>query len=115
MISPQIEAIEQNIQRAKEEVEFGHALERLRTNKDFKRVVLEGYFEDEAVRLVHLKADPAMQNAESQRMIVQQMDAIGSLSFYFNTALHRAKLAAKTIESDEAMRDEILAEELNNG
>ena len=115
MISPSIDAIEQNISQAKAHIEFAAAVERLRSNKDFRKVVLEGYFEREAVRLVHLKGDPNMQSADSQRSIVQQMDAIAAFSAFLNTALHLSALAAKSIADDEEMRDEILAEELSNG
>jgi hypothetical protein len=113
MISQTIDAIERNIEKAKAEVEFGAALERLKANKDFKKVVLEGYFEKEAIRLVHLKADCNMQSPEMQRSIVQQMDAIGSFSEFLNVRLQRAGMATKQIEADEETRDEILAEELN--
>lgn len=115
MSSQEIQAIEQNIQAAKTRLEFGAALERLQSNRDFRRVIEEGYFRDEAVRLVHLKADPNMQTEESQRSIVQQMDAIGSLSQYFVTVRQLAGMAARSIEGDEAMLEEIRAEEVRNG
>lgn len=110
-----IEAIDRNIRQARTALEEGNALERLRDNKDFKKVVLEGYFKDEAVRLVHLKADPSMQSDASQKSIVAQIDAIGSFSSYLTQTLQRGVMAGKQIESDEATREEILAEELSNG
>jgi len=74
-------------------------------------IISEGYFEKEAIRLVHLKGDPSMQSAEYQVNIVKQMDAISALNQYFQTVFHRASLAEKAIESDEEARNEILAEE----
>ena len=109
-----IEAIERNIKQARIAVEESNALERLRNNKDFKKVILEGYFKEEAIRLVHLKADPSMQSLDSQKSIVSQLDAIGSFSAYLTHTLQRGAMASKQIESDEATRDEILAEELTN-
>lgn len=114
MSQEQIQAIEQSIKRAKGVADFGTAIERLRVNKDFKKVVLEGYFEQEAIRLVHLKADPSMQSADSQKSIISQMDAIGSLSQFLNTALQMASMANKQVESDEATIEELAAEGLNN-
>lgn len=111
MSSETIRAIEANIREAKKFVEQGEALERLQANRDFKKVILDGYFEQEAIRLVHLKASPAMQSAEMQKSIVAQMDAIGSLDQYFNTVFQQANLAIKAIVADEQTRDEILAEE----
>lgn len=109
--SDQIQAIESSIQRAKKEVDLGDALERLRNHRDFKKVILEDYFEKEAVRLVHLKSDPCMQKPEMQQSILAQMDAIGAFSQFLNTLLRRAELARKSILSDEEMREELLAEE----
>ncbi len=110
MINQQIQEIEVNIKEAQQIVELGKAMERLRNNRDFKKVVMEGYFEKEAVRLVHLKADPAMQDEVRQKAILSQMDAIGNLNQYFETVFHRANLATKAIAADEETIDELRAE-----
>lgn len=108
-----VQAIEENIRQAKLIVGTGDSLERLRQNRDFKAVILDGYFKQEAIRLVHLKADPAMQSPDMQKSIVAQMDAIGSLNQYFTAVYQQASIARKAIASDEETRDEILAEEHN--
>ena len=115
MSNATIEAIERNIKLAKEVAALGNSLERLRTNRDFKTVILDGYFEQEAIRLVHLKADPNMHSAESQLAIVSQMNSIGGLVQYFNTTMHRASLASKNILADQEAIEEIAAEEVANG
>lgn len=109
MSSETLEAIDRSIKQAQALVELGSAVDRLRSNKDFKKIVIEGYFEKEAIRLVHLKADPSMQSAASQQSITQQMDAIGAFSQYLDMALRHADQARKQIASDEAVRDEILS------
>lgn len=105
-----IQEIELNISQAKKIVELGDCLERLRNNRDFKKVIQEGYFEQEAVRLVHLKSDISFQTPERQKSILTQIDSIGNLNQYFETVFHQARLASKAIEADEQTRDEILAE-----
>ena len=110
-----IQAIEDNIKQAQKIVEVGEALERLKANRDFKKVVIEGYFEQEAIRLVHLKSDPSFQTPDMQKSINAQIDAIGAVSQYFSTVVQKASIARKAIASDEETRDEILEEELNNG
>lgn len=115
MSNATVQAIEDNIKQARKIVEVGEALERLKNNKDFRKVVLEGYFEQEAIRLVHLKSDQNMQSPDFQKSINAQIDAIGAVSQYFSTVRHKASIAAKAIASDEEARDEILAEELSNG
>lgn len=106
-----VQLIEENIRRAKEFVELDKALQRLMENRDFRKVVQEGYFRDEAVRLVHLRGDPAFQTPERQAAVLAQIDAISQLSGYFRTMRFNAQTALKAIEADEATRDEILAEE----
>lgn len=108
-----VQAIEENIRQAKLIAGKGEALERLRQNRDFKAVILDGYFKEEAIRLVHLKADPSMQSPDMQKSIVAQMDAIGSLNQYFTAVVQQGSIALKAISADEETRDEILAEENN--
>lgn len=108
----QIKALDRNIKEAKQFLDMGVALERLQANKDFRAVIKSGYFEQEAIRLVHLKAAPDMQTAEKQADIVRQMDAIGALNQYFQTVFYKAEMADKNIEADELTREELLAEAL---
>lgn len=110
-----VRQIEENIRKATEIMELGKALDRLAENRDFKQVIGKGYLQDEAVRLVHLKGDPAMQTSERQASIVSQIDAISGLMSYFRTVAFNANQAAKAIEADTEERDELLAEELNRG
>lgn len=110
-----LQALELNIKQAKKIVELADSLERLSNNRDFKKIIQEGYFEQEAIRLVHLKADVNFQTPERQASIIQQIDAIGALNKYFETVFYRANQARKAIEADEETRDELFAEELTNG
>lgn len=110
MTQDTVQEIEKNIQEARKLVELDKCLERLHQNQDFKKVVLEGYLIHEAVRLVHLKADPAFQTPERQASVLVQIDAIGGLVGYFRKVEQQASLALKAIAADEETRDEILAE-----
>lgn len=107
-----LETVELSIKAAKKTVATAKSVERLRKNRDFKQVVLDGFFQDEAVRLVTLKADPNLQSAENQESIIKQMDAIGAFQQYLNTCLALGNMAEKALEEDEATREEILAEGL---
>jgi hypothetical protein len=106
--------LEVSIKQANEHVQFGQAIEKLRNNKDFNTVFTKGYFEAEAIRLVHLKADPKMQTPQHQEEILKQMDSIGSLNQFIQAKLHIARLALRSIEADEETREELLAEGDNN-
>ena len=105
-----LQAIDKQIEQAKELVELGKAMERLRSNREFKKVIIDGYLSAEAVRLVHLKADPNMQKPESQAAIVKQMDAIGSFAEYMTVLIQQASLAQKAVETGEADKEDFLAE-----
>lgn len=111
MSTDTLQDIEKQIAEAKVFSELGESLVRLASNRDFRKVISEGYLSKEAVRLVHLKADPAMQKPESQESIVRQIDAIGALSAYFRTVEYQAALAVHSIATAEEAREEILAEE----
>lgn len=76
-------------------MELGNALERLFNNRDFKNIVLKGYLEQEAVRLVHLKAAPAMDSPAKQAAVVRDIDAIGAFSGYLNEIARQAELGRK--------------------
>ena len=109
-----IAALERDREICIKQQELGQSVARLMTNRDFKKIILEGYFKDEAVRLVHLKQDPAVQSADSQRNIIRDMDSIGVLAAYLSMAISSGERAANTIEAIDAELIEIRAEALND-
>ncbi len=113
MANNDLDAIEKSIQQSKICIDAGNALKRLKDNKDFIAIVIKGYFESEAIRLVHLKADPNMQKPTSQEDIIKQIDAIGAFNNYMGTVLFRADMSLKSLEDDEQAKEEILFNEGN--
>lgn len=111
MSQQEIQEIELNIEQAKSFVELGAAVEKLQRNPSFKKVVKEGYFKDEAVRLVHLKADPRMQNEDRQKMIDDDIRAIGTFNQFLEDTLRRADMAATAIAEGEEALEEIRNED----
>lgn len=103
----QINAIERTVKEAKEQKALGSALERLMSNRDFLKVIKQGYFTDEAVRLVHARGDSACQTPEKQEAILRQIDAISNLSQFFKAIEFTAGLADKSIEDSEAVLEEL--------
>ena len=106
----ELQKIEQSIKQSQKVVDLGESLERLVNNRDFKKVILEGYFEQEAIRLVHLKSDDNMQSYESQEAIEKQMTGIGAFSTYLSTLRTRAQMAVNAVAADEQTRNELLEE-----
>jgi hypothetical protein len=111
--SERIEATERSIASAKSVADVVTSLARLKSNRDFKSMVLKGYFEEEAIRLVHLKSAPSMQSVDDQRALILQIDAIGCFSNYLNTLLAKATMASKTLEDDAASLAELYTEQGN--
>jgi len=111
MSNSEIKDIEESMKGARKLIALGDSLERLKSNRDFRLLVSEGYFEKEAVRLVHLKSNPGFQSPQMQDSVLKQIDAIGNLNLYFQTISQQAALARKSLEQDEEARDELLAEE----
>lgn len=107
-----IKELETSIQQARVLVELGSALQRLQSNRDFRTIVNEGYFQKEAVRLVLLRSDPAMETAERQASIVKQMDAIAGLHQYFAVLQQQAAMAARNLNQAEEELVQVLAEEV---
>jgi hypothetical protein len=111
MYETELQQLDLSIKHAQKTVDLGDALARLRNNRDFKKVVEEGYFNQEAIRLVHLMSDANMQTPEIQSSIYKQMVAVGVFRDYLETLETRAGMARRSVEADEATRDEILADE----
>lgn len=109
----ELQALDKSDKINKALVERGEALERLRSNRDFKKLILAGYFEEEAVRLVHLKSDMNMQTPDAQRAILGQIDAIGMLRSYLDAVMFSANRAKANLEENAETRAE-LEEELAN-
>lgn len=103
--------IQISIDEANEAIAFANSLEKLHKNRDFKKVIVDGYFKKEAIRLVNLKADPNMQSPEKQAAVVQAIDSIGALRNFFGTAYHQADWARNAIEAAEEELEAIRTEE----
>ena len=106
--------LELSIEQAKANIELGRSIERLYKNKDFKKVVLEGYFKDEAIRLVMSKSNPqllrdspVMKAADIQADLDRMIFAIGSLQQYLFTCSMIAQQSEKAIQDDEQALEEL--------
>jgi small-conductance mechanosensitive channel len=113
-MTSEIQQLEHEIQQSKKSVDLGNALERLLNNRDFKNIVLKGYLEQEAVRLVHLKASPAMDSPAKQASIVRDIDAIGAFSVFLNEIKRQSELGLKSIKFSEETIEAIRSEELSD-
>lgn len=106
----EFERIELSIEQAKYSIDNMKALNRLTKNDDFKHLFLEGYFKEEASRLVLLKAEPRAEKDEFQKSIMLAIDAIGHMRQYCHTIQQTGRMAEKALQDNENEREEMLAE-----
>lgn len=108
-----IDDLELSIQQHKEAIRRGHTLQRLMKYPEFKEIILNGYLEKEAIRLVHLKSAHRTQNPVDQEAITKRIDAVGILKHYLDSILYEHDQAIKDIEMDTNTLEDILREEAN--
>jgi hypothetical protein len=107
----QIENIDISIEHAQKYVNKMNSVFNLSKNKDFIDVIETGYFENEASRLVLLKADPNLQKPEDQASIIRSIDAIGHFRQYLGTIIQMGRMMEKSMIADIETRQELLAED----
>ena len=103
----EIQQVELSIEQAKEMIAQADSVERLYKNRDFKKVILEGYFEKEPVRLVKAKANPALATEETQNRIDKEIIGIGILEQYFYKTLTLGNQAKNSLVEYESMLEEL--------
>lgn len=108
MSQAQIDQLQRNIQQATSIVDLAGVLTRLQANKDFRKIISEAYLQGEAVRLVHAKANVALQSPADQAAIIKQIDAIGCLEAFFRTIEFNARQAVSAVANDQDTIEELL-------
>jgi len=103
--------IEKHISQAQPAISKLAALERLKLNSDFQTLIINGYLATEAVRLVHLKADPSLQTPEHQAKITRDIDAIGALNMFFIAITQEGNRGIAAKEDGEAALVDLMNEE----
>lgn len=103
--------VEISIEDARKTVNRMKDLQQLLDSPIWENIIENGYFRDEASRLVLLKADPAMLGDKEQKQIQIAIDAIGPFRQYLRTIMQFGMMAERAMEDDENTREELLAEE----
>ena len=107
----EIHEIELSKKDAQKLVDIGKSVDRLLSNRDFKRVILEEFFQKEPVRLVGLLSDTEWQTPERQAELIADMKAIGYLRQFLNTRAAMGDQALAAIEEMDEVLEELRAEE----
>lgn len=109
-----VHKIELEIEDAQKKVHNMEALERLRKNPDFKELIEEGYFKNEAARIVALKADPNFIMAGKLQMkVLDTLEAgVGGLQAHFRLIDQQGQMAKEALDEMEETREAVLREDV---
>lgn len=103
-MNPTVQEVAIEMETAQRFVEDNKALQRLMMNADFKRLIVKGFANEEAVRLVNFRAsDEAQENPALLQRIDRGIDAIGYLQEHFRKIELLGDQAESTMQN---MREE---------
>ena len=105
-----MQEIEIDIEDAKKAIHLGELVTKLESNPDFIELVIEGYFRDDASRVVMLKADKEFQSSEKQDKLDNDIMGISVFADYLRTKKLLGVMAADAIRESETTREEMLQE-----
>ena len=111
MSQTDIKEVELSIEHAKGMVMRGHMAQRLAANSDFKKLVLEGYFVEEAARLAHLSSDPNIPE-EVRAFVMRDLNGVGAFKRYLSAIVQMGLQAETELQEQMETLDEIRSEEL---
>ena len=100
-------SIEISIEVAKKAIAKGEALERLFKNPDFKKIIMEDYFEKEPARLVGLLTDSEMQDESNQTGLKNDMIGVSVLRKHFIVIQRIANQMTNAVAQSEAELDSL--------
>lgn len=84
---------------------------KLMDSKYFKEVIDEGYFKEEAARLVMAKSSNL--NADQMKLIDNMQYGIGALANFLESVMRRGAEMDTALGEHEQTREELLAEEVS--
>jgi len=110
-MSTELEQVEIQIEAAQRMRELRDNCVKLMDSKYFKEVIDEGYFKEEAARLVMAKSSNL--NADQMQIIDNMQYGIGALANFLESVMRRGAEMDTALGEHEQTREEILAEGLN--
>ena len=110
-MSTELEQVEIQIEAAQHMRELRDNCVKLMDSKYFKEVIDEGYFKEEAARLVMAKSSNL--NADQMKIIDNMQYGIGALANFLESVMRRGAEMDTALGEHEQTREEILAEGLN--
>lgn len=105
----QVADLEKQLAKCKAAAETLNCLKNLQGNRDFRKIIVEGFMLHEAARYVHESGDPAL-TPEQRADALSLAQAAGHLKRFLVVTEQLAESAASSIPELEATIDELRAE-----
>lgn len=105
--------IEITIEQARQTIRKGELIRELESYPAFKELIIDGYFRDEASRLVMLKADKEFEPAEKQAKLDRDILGISVLGEYLRTQKLLGSMAEDSLDQHENTLVELREEQAN--
>ena len=107
-----------DLEQVEIQIDMAHKLRKMRDNcvkltasETWKDIITEGYFKEEAARLVMAKSSNL--TPEQMQLIDNMQYGIGALANYIESVMRRGAEMDQAIDEHEETREEILAEEIS--
>ena len=110
-MTTELEQVEIQIDAAQRMRKLRDHCVKLMDSKYYKDVIEEGYFKEEAARLVMAKSSNL--NADQMKLIDNMQYGIGALANFLESVMRRGAEMDTAIGEHEQTREELLAEGLN--
>lgn len=104
-----VEGLEQQLSDAKQQMERAKSAIRLYSNKDFRKLIIEGFCRDDSARFVAQSADPAL-SPEQQKDALNLAQAGGHLRRFLSAQVQLGATAERELADLEAELDEARVE-----
>lgn len=104
-----VEGLEQQLSDAKQQMERAKSAIRLYSNKDFRKLIIEGFCRDDSARFVAQSADPAL-SLEQQKDALNLAQAGGHLRRFLSAQVQLGATAERELADLEAELDEARVE-----
>ena len=85
-------------------IELDKSIDRLFENKDFQKVILDGYFKEKALGAVSCLSEPGFIERNQRGSLMEELVAISNLQYYFKMIRNfaaSANQAKQEIEEEE--------------
>jgi CHAT domain-containing protein len=105
-----VAALNTQLTEMKAMAERGRMAERLASNREFKKLILEEFLVQETARMIHLSTDPRL-SVQDRADALQMAQASGQLKRFLQMTMQMGETALNTIPDLEEALEDARAEE----